>query len=295
MTNPLMTHFPKIAFVGASGLIGRPVADELLVAGFAVRIIARDVVRVKRVFPKADVVFGDLQQPESLPNALAGCDMVYLNLSVKQTEKPADFHTETDGLRHLLAAAKTAGVTRVAYLSSIVMRYQGMNRFDWWAFRIKHEAVDLIKKSGLDYSIFYPSNFMETMLATQAVGPLVLVLGQSEERPWFVAAHDYGRQVARALQLAQPGAAQEYVIQGPEAVDQLSAARRLVAHLPGSKRWVVTMPMAFLALGRHFSQQADYGYHIGDALNCYPERFEAERTWADLGKPETTIEDFAKE
>ena len=283
----------KIAFIGATGLIGRPVAEELLRAGFAVRIIARDVVSTKRLFPAAEVVFGDLQQPESLPNALAGCAVVYLNLSVKQTEKPGHFHTETDGMRHLLAAAKVAGVVRVAYLASIVMRYQGINGFDWWVLRLKHEAVKLIKASGLDYSIFYPSNFMETMLATQAMGPLVLVLGRSNERPWFVAAHDYGRQVARALQIARPGEAQEYVIQGPEAVDQLSAARRLVAHLPGAKRRVVTMPMAFLGLGRHFSQQADYGYHIGEALNRYPEQFEAERTWADLGKPEMTIEDFA--
>lgn len=220
--------------------------------------------------------------------------MVYLNLAVKQTEKPGDFHTETDGLRHLLTAVKEAGVKRVVYLSSIVMRYQGMNGFDWWVFRIKHEAVQLIKESGLDYSIFYPSNFMETMLATQAMGPLVLVLGRSNERPWFVAARDYGRQVARALQIAQPGEAQEYVIQGPEAADQLSAAQRLVAHLPGAKRRVITMPMAFLALGRHFSQQANYGYHIGEALNRYPERFEAAQTWADLGKPEVTIEDFAE-
>ena len=284
----------SIAFIGTTGLIGRPVAEELLAAGFSVRIIARDVERVKRLFPAAEVVFGDLQQPESLPDALGGCAVVYLNLAVKQTEKPGDFHTETDGLRHLLTAVKEAGVKRVVYLSSIVMRYQGMNGFDWWVFRIKHEAVQLIKESGLDYSIFYPSNFMETMLATQAMGPLVLVLGRSNERPWFVAARDYGRQVARALQIAQPGEAQEYVIQGPEAVDQLSAAQRLVAHLPGAKRRVITMPMAFLALGRHFSQQANYGCHIGEALNRYPERFEAAQTWADLGKPEVTIEDFAE-
>ncbi|MBO0937258.1 NAD(P)H-binding protein [Fibrella sp. HMF5335] len=283
----------SIAFIGATGLIGKPVANELITAGFSVRIVARDVAAAKRLFPAADVVFGDLQKPESLHNALVGCAVVYLNLSVKQTEKPVHFHTETDGSRHLLVAAKGAGVTRVAYLSSVVMRYQGMNGFDWWVFRIKHEAVALIKASGLDYSIFYPSNFMETMLATQAVGPLVLVLGHSVERPWFVSACDYGRQVARALQIAQPGGRQEYVIQGPEAVDQLSAARRLVAHLPGAKRRVISIPMTFLALGRHFSQQADYGYHIGEALNQYPERFEADHTWADLGKPESTIELFA--
>ncbi len=274
-------------------MLGQPVTRELITAGFAVRIIARNVAEAKRLFPTADVVFGDLQQPDSLPVALAGCETTYLNLSVKQTEKPSDFHTESDGLRHLLEAAKVAGVKRIMYLSSIVMRYQGTNGFDWWVFRIKHEAVALIKASGLDYSLFYPSNFMETMLTTQRMGPLVLVLGRSEVKPWFIAARDYGKQVARALQLAQPGKLQEYVIQGPEPVNQLEAARRLVASYTEAKLRVLEMPLALLRFGQLFSQQADYGVHIAEALNGYPEQFEAERTWTDLGKPMRTIDSFA--
>jgi uncharacterized protein YbjT (DUF2867 family) len=289
----------RIAIIGATGMLGKPVADELLKAGFEVRVIARNVSAAQSLFPTADVVFGDLRQRESLAPALAGCETVYLSLSVKQTEKEGDFHTETDGMQHLLAAAKQAGVRRVAYLSSIVMRYQGMNGFDWWAFRVKHEAVRLIQASGLDYSLFYPSNFMETMLGTQRVGPLVLVVGSgvanhSVVKPWFIAAHDYGRQVARALQLARPGMAQEYVIQGPEPVSQLEAAQRLARTYGPARLRAVMMPPAILRFGRLFSPQADYGYHIGEALNRYPETFEAQRTWDELGKPTLTIEAFGR-
>lgn len=284
-----------IAVIGATGMLGKPVTRELMAAGFTVRIVARNVAQAQRLFPSADVVFGDLEKPDSLPAALAGCEATYLSLSVKQTEKQTDFHAETDGMRHLLAAAKRAGVKRVAYLSSIVMRYQGMNGFDWWAFRIKQEAIALIKASGLDYSIFYPSNFMETMLDAQRMGSLVLVLGQSAVRPWFIAASDYGKQVVRALQQAQPGEPQEYVIQGPEGMTQLEAAQRLAANYPVARLRVVEMPLAFLRFGRLFSQQADYGVHIAEALNGYPEQFEAEQTWAELGKPTTTIEAFAQQ
>ncbi|MEZ0484752.1 SDR family oxidoreductase [Fibrella aquatica] len=282
-----------IAIIGATGMLGQPVTRELLSAGYTVRIVARNLTAAKRLFPAADVVFGDLRKPDSLPAALAGCEAMYLSLSVKQTEKSIDFHTESDGLRTLLAAAKVAGVKRIAYLSSIVMRYQGMNGFDWWVFRIKQEAVSLIKVSGLDYSIFYPSNFMETMLTTQRVGPLVLVLGSSKVKPWFISAQDYGKQVARALQIAQVGQPQEYVIQGPEPVNQLVAAKRLAANYTNSKLRVMEMPLAMLRLGRLFSQQADYGVHIAEALNNYPEQFEAERTWLDLGKPYISIDRFA--
>ncbi|MEZ0539474.1 SDR family oxidoreductase [Fibrella arboris] len=282
-----------IAIIGATGMLGQPVTQELIAAGYPVRIIARHVDQAKRLFPTADVVYGDLEKPGTLPEALAGCDVTYLSLSVRQTEKPTDFHTETDGLRHLLAAAKVAGVKRIAYLSSIVMGYQGINGFDWWVFRLKHEAVALLKASGLDYSIFYPSNFMETLLTTQRMGPLVLVLGKSSVTPWFISASDYGKQVVRALQIAQAGRPQEYVIQGPEPVTQLAAAQQLVAAYKPTKLRVLEMPLLLLRFGRLFSQQADYGVNIAEALNNYPEQFEAERTWTDLGKPTLTIDRFA--
>ncbi len=283
-----------IGVIGATGMLGQPVTRQLTEAGFSVRIIARDIEAAQRLFPTSTVVFGDLDQPDSLPAALVGLDALYLNLSVRQTEKPDAFHTETDGLRNLLHAVKAARIGRIGYLSSLVMRYQGTNSFDWWAFRVKHEAVRLLRESGVDYSIFYPSNFMETMLTTQRMGPLVLVVGNSPVKPWFVAADDYGRQVARAFQIAQSGQPQEYVIQGPEAITQLDAARQLARQYTKSRLFTSVIPPIMLRFGQLFSQQADYGWHIGTALNNYPERFEAERTWADLGKPTLTVGEWAK-
>ena len=43
-----------------------------------------------------------------------------------------------------------------------------------------------------------------------------------------------------------------------------------------------------------FIQKFDYGYHIVEALNKYPERFEAQQTWDLLGKPQITLKDFAE-
>lgn len=284
-----------LAIIGATGMLGQPVTNQLIWAGNDVRIIARNVAKTKEKFPHINVVPGDLRAPGSLIAALEGVDTVYLNLSIKQTEKRSDFHTETDGLHHLLTAAKQARVRRIAYLSSLVMRYQSMNGFRWWVFDVKHEAVRLLKASGIPYSIFYPSCFMESLNSTQRVGRFVLLLGRSPVRPWYVAAHDYGKQVARALKQAGTSENQEYVIQGPEAITQHDAAERFVRAYSAEKLSVVTTPPILLKLGSPFSAQADYGWHIGEALNQYPEQFEAARTWADLGKPETTIEQFARD
>jgi uncharacterized protein YbjT (DUF2867 family) len=236
---------------------------------------------------------GDLREPGRLVDALHGIDIVYLNLSVKQTESETDFHTEEQGLMNLIEAARQAGVRRIAYLSSMVMRYQGMNGFDWWVFRVKQNAVQLIKASGIPYTIFYPSTFMESLSGTQRVGRFVLLVGSSPVRLGYIAAHDFGRQVVQALR--QAGTAnQEYVIQGPEAITQHEAARRYAANHRNGKILVLTMPPFLLQLAGRFSAQANYGWHITQALNQYPEQFEAEQTWAELGRPVTTLEVFAK-
>lgn len=284
----------RVAIIGATGMLGQPVTHELIKAGLSVRIIARDRAKARLLFPKIEVVAGDMCHQQSLVDALRGIQVVYLNLSIKQNEKQADFHTEAQGLTNLLEAAKQAGVRRVAYLSSIIMRYQGVNGFYWWAFAVKQEAVRLIKASGIAYSIFYPSCFIDSINGTQRAGRFVLLVGRSEVRPWYISAHDYGKQVTRALQLAQDGQNQEYVIQGPEAVTQHQAAERFVAAYQKERLATLTTPSWLMQLGRLFSAQADYGWHITEALNKYSEQFESERTWAELGKPQITVEQFAQ-
>ncbi len=284
----------QIAVIGATGMLGRPVTNELLKAfPGQVRIIARNPTEVKHLFPDTNVVPGNMADLNSLVTALAGVKTVYLSLSVKQTEKPGDFHTETDGMKLLLQAASTAGVERIGYLSSLVMHYQGMNNFGWWVFACKHEAVQLLKASAIPYSIFYPSCFMDSLPNTQRMGNRIILVGQSAMRPWYVAASDYGRQVARAFQIAQPGQLQEYVIQGPAAITQYEAAERFVATYKKEQLTISTVPHWLLHLGSTVSQQAHYGANITEAINNYPEQFAAQQTWADLGKPLTTVEDFA--
>ena len=98
-----------IAVIGATGMLGRPVAHELIRAGYAVRIIARDRAKAEQQFPGSEVVTGDLRDSASLISALRDTDAVYLNLSVRQEEKQPDFHAEGEGLTNLLEAARQTG------------------------------------------------------------------------------------------------------------------------------------------------------------------------------------------
>lgn len=283
----------RIAVIGATGLLGKPVTQELINAGFTVTVLSRQPEQAQKVFPMARVVKADLRDPDSLLVGLRGQDAVYLNLSVLQTEAPDDFHTETDGLENLLPVAQRLGIRRIGYLSSIAMRYQGMTGFRWWVFDIKQEAVRKLKASGIPYTIFYPSTFMET-LPTQVQAGRLMLGGKSDVKLWFIAARDYGKQVVRALQHPSTGN-REYVVQGPEGYTYAKGARIFVENYASKRLSILTLPMGLLRFFGKFSRQADYGAHILEALNCYPEHFEADRTWHDLGKPTTTLAEFARQ
>ena len=283
----------NIAVIGATGLLGKPVTQQLLDAGFTVTILARHPERAQALFPQARVVKADLRDPASLAAGLQNQDALYLNLSVLQGEKQDEFHTETDGLDNLLPAVRQADIQRIGYLSSIVMRYQGVNGFSWWVFDVKHEAVRKLKASGIPYLIFYASTFMETFFL-QLQGNRLVLAGSSDVKLWMISGRDYGQQVATAFQKTPAGQSREYVIQGPEAHTFEGGARLFASHYPKQKLSVVKAPLSLLRIIGLVSRKVSYGAHIVEALHRYPERFEAETTWTELGKPTTTVPEFAR-
>jgi uncharacterized protein YbjT (DUF2867 family) len=280
----------NVLFIGATGLLGKPVCAELVAAGFNVTALVRHPDAARSVLPpQVTLAQGDVKDPATLQAAFAGQEFVYINLSVQQTEKAADFHTETDGMKNILQAAKEAGVKRVVYLSSVVHWYNG---FKWWVFDVKRKACRLVKESGVPYTIFYPTTFMETYAEFLQAGRFPMA-GKGKYAMWFVSAKDYGKQVAQSL-LLDKAANREYVVQGPEAVMQLEAAKRLAAAYTHKPVKIQQAPLWILKVLGLFSPRMNYLWHILQALNEYPEKFQAKITWDELGKPATTLEDFAR-
>jgi uncharacterized protein YbjT (DUF2867 family) len=284
----------KIAFIGATGMLGGPVAREFVNAGFTVTALARNKTSAAKKLPEAiRLIEGDIRNPAMLEALMAGQEGLYLNLNLKPGEKKNDFHAETDGMRNILAAAKKAGIQRIGFISSLVMRYQGMNNFNWWVFDMKQEAVRLIKQSGITYTIFYPSTFIENFNSTYRMGNRILLAGTSKCRMHFISVTDYGKQVARSFRL--PGHEnREYAVQGTEAFTAAEAAEEFITHYKKEKLSISHAPLNVLRFIGKFSQKISYGANIVEALNNYPEKFEAENTWRELGKPGITIRGYAE-
>lgn len=284
----------KILVIGSTGLLGKPVTKALINAGFSVTVLVRDKNWAEKLFPKASVIKGDLRNRVDIEKVMQGQDAVFLSLSVKQTEKENEFHTESEGLDLVIDVAKSLKIKRIAYLASLVHLYQGMNNFDWWVFRIKQEAVQKVKNSGIAYTIFYPSAFMESIFYQSKQGNMIALGGKSEFPMYYVAAEDYARQVAKSFEVLKDSESRDFVIQGLEAFTQEAAAKTFIQHYKKEKLRTMWAPMIVMKLMGIFSQKFDYGFHIVEALNKYPEKFEAQPTWNLLGKPQITLKDFAE-
>jgi dihydroflavonol-4-reductase len=109
---------------GASGHIGAHVVRQLLAQGRAVRALVRSTSNLKGLEGlDIELVRGDVLDRASLAAALKGCAVVYHLAAVvaEWTHDPAIiYQTAIDGTANMLhAAAKTSGITRLIYTSSV--------------------------------------------------------------------------------------------------------------------------------------------------------------------------------
>ena len=110
---------------GATGFVGSAVTRQLLARGDAVRVLSRaesDQTNIRDL--DVEVVVGDLLKPETLRDAVEGCDGVFhvaadYRLWVRNPELM--FRANVDGARAIVDAAVSAGVERIVYTSSVAV------------------------------------------------------------------------------------------------------------------------------------------------------------------------------
>ena len=98
-----------ILITGGTGFIGRQLASDLLKKGLPVRLLVRDPEKA-RGFPGAEIVQGDLQDPESLEKACKGVDKVIHLAALISYTKPREelFRGNVQTTQNLLQACKKA-------------------------------------------------------------------------------------------------------------------------------------------------------------------------------------------
>src|SRR5271154_158370 len=108
---------------GASGFVGSHVARQLVNAGQPVRVLVRRGSNLAALGGLHVECFeGDLRDTSSLERAMLGVRRVYHVAADYRlwTPRPEEiYETNVEGTRRLLAAAKSAGVERIVYTSTV--------------------------------------------------------------------------------------------------------------------------------------------------------------------------------
>jgi dihydroflavonol-4-reductase len=113
----------KVFLTGATGFVGSHVARAYAAEGAELRLLARGTSKLAAIEGlAAEVVVGDLRQPESLRTALRGCDaLVHVAADYRLwVRDPKEMYAaNVDGTRELLRLAREEGVAKVVYTSSV--------------------------------------------------------------------------------------------------------------------------------------------------------------------------------
>ncbi|KAA3664108.1 MAG: NAD-dependent epimerase/dehydratase family protein [Chloroflexi bacterium] len=278
----------KILIVGGTGMLGEPVARQLKRDGFSVKIMSRNPEKAaKQLGAGFEFVAGDVQNLESLREVLGDCEGVHVNLAGGPT--PADYdRIEHCGTANVAKAAAEMGVNRISYLSGFSVCQENSHHY---ATKAKYDAENAIKASGVSYTIFRASWFMESFpLFIQ--GKRAMIIGNQRTPLHWMAAADYACMVSNSFRL--PAAAnQTFYVGGPEAVSMTDAVTQycqLVRPDVKVSRIPVWLFSLLTALSRDEGMK-DIGRFMAYSAQI-TETGSFETANAMLGLPTTTLQDW---
>lgn len=210
----------KVFLTGGTGFVGQEILRLLVEAKHHVRMLCRQ--QKPEPSAEAQITIGDCTQPNSLQGALEGCDAVIHLVGIIR-EFPSrgitfqNLHTEST--RNLLHAAKKQGVSRFLHMSANGTRADAVTGYH----KSKWAAEQLVRESGLDWTIFRPSliygpgdqfiNMLATLIRRL---PAVPVMGDGRYRLQPVSVNDVATGFVRALDCPESFAG-TYSCGGPQA------------------------------------------------------------------------------
>jgi uncharacterized protein YbjT (DUF2867 family) len=215
----------KVLVTGATGFVGREIVRQLHAGGHAIRILARyrTSPRVQEAISRygAEAYAGDVLDVASLDGALKEMDAVIHLVGIIAEVGESTFEdVHTRGTGNIVAAAQKAGVRRFVHMSALGTRPAAATRYH----QTKLAAEELVRHSGLDFTIFRPSliygpedQFINLFARLIRLSPVVPLMGSPRARFQPVSVETVAAAFVRSL--CEPkSVAQTYDLCGPEAL-----------------------------------------------------------------------------
>lgn len=148
----------KILVIGASGFVGKHLAQALLADSYEVRCFARKPLRVQDLaIMGGEVVQGDISDEASLQAAFKRVDAAYISIHTlspqrTKTAQQGFMDVEMNGLHNIVKACLMHGVGRLIYVTSLGIAPDAPSTW----LRERWHTEQYLLKSGLDVTVIRP-------------------------------------------------------------------------------------------------------------------------------------------
>jgi uncharacterized protein YbjT (DUF2867 family) len=222
-----------ILVIGATGTNGREVVQRLAREGKQVRALVRNPAKADGLrLPNVELAQGDLDDPASLDRAFEGVSRAFVVTAVDERS--------VGWFRNAFDAAKRAGKPHVVKFSGM-----GAGTADSALLRQHGDTDEMLKGSGLPYTILRPNSFFQNMLwsAGTIKGHGAFYLPMRDAWQSLVDVRDIAAVAVKVL--TEPGhEGQVYEITGPESLSYADVAATLTRVLGKPVRYVDVPPEA---------------------------------------------------
>jgi uncharacterized protein YbjT (DUF2867 family) len=211
----------KILIVGATGNIGSGVLATLAAQGADVRGLAHSEEGASAIRNTgAQAVVGELTDPGSLDAAFEGIDVAFLLTRGEEDQ--------VEMARNAIEAAQRAGVRRIVRLSAFVPE----PALETILGRQHYEIEELLKASGIAYTILRPTFFMQNLMggAQTVASDGVLYLPFGDGAAGMIDVRDIVDSAVAAL-TSEGHEGQTYTLTGPASISVHDVAAALTRAL----------------------------------------------------------------
>jgi uncharacterized protein YbjT (DUF2867 family) len=252
-----------ILITGSTGFVGRHLVKRLVAAGEQPRCLVRNQQKASQTLPddRVEVALGDTTQPDTLEPAMQGVETVvhsaFITADIKERRDASYQGVNVNGTRHVVEAAKRAGVKKIVLVSGLGTRPDKPGSY----MQDRYLAEQIVKNSELSWSVIQPSvqfgeqaAFFKGLADLIRSAPIVPIIGTSQRKFQPIWVEDVVTCLTKMIREPERSG-KIYVVGGPE---QFTYAEILdmLANALGKKRLKAPLPMPLAYLGAAMMQIA---------------------------------------